>query len=913
MTNELAWWLRYQAGRGPERSLQLSPGAVLTIGRGSDSGITLDDPDVSRLHARLEMRAEGVWIKDLGSGNGTYIDGQRITSHLWKPGQTLRLGAVQFELKRGDRPAPEHGRHGARPNRVARELNASSLRVAWRIKATRRADKEHAITIPTGKSLSVGRDPKSSIVLDDSTVSRRHARIVTRPDGARVQDLNSENGTIIDGKRISEGHWSIGQRLEIGDFVFSLGLGSDDSDYDRVLSARNLRRRNRNRIASGYIERLRIFVSYSRRDMDVADKLAAALEKEDLEVIVDRRDLPYGEEWQRELADFIRNSDTVLFLVSANSLASQWCKWELAQVRDLRKRLFPLAIATVAVEDLPEELGRVHILPQQGIFDFAKHLPQLVSALNTDRAWVKEHTRLADWAREWRARGKPAAMLLRGPALEAAEIWKSQRPKTEQAAEAVVELIEASRRGRVRRRFNWAAAGAGMLAGGLVAGWMYHAQHTLGELANLLVTGLRGSVAELKEQLAVAKQETRMERDARREAEQHAKEERLKRQEAEQRVTELEKERANLGKAIDDIRTKLVVARRSNDKKLEDDLVRELRGAEQRLRIIEDESRSAVDKGRLQQTFTGHAQPIYALAIDPGGDVAITGSRDNTAAIWDVASGKRLTVLRPHHGDVLSVAITPDGKHIVTGSEDKRARLWTRSDGKQVAILAEHTSDVTTVAVTPDNQRVITGSADRTILIWDIATRKRIGKIEGHEGQVNRVRVTPDGRHIVSGSADKTLRIWDASTLQEIAKLDGRQLDGRHGLSGDIVDVAIFRYDGDLHVISASADNTVRIWKLRDILEGAKDPPPPLYSLNVLERGITSVAVTPDGTRVVVALADKYNSVWIWDFVKDTIVSKLEKGHEERVLCVAVFPDGRRILTGSADKSARVWTISPDN
>ena len=504
MTNELAWWLRYRSGRGPDRSVQLSPGAQLTVGRASESDIILDDPEISRSHAKLQMRAEGVWVVDLGSGNGTYIDGQRITSHLWKPGQILRLGTVQCELNRGASPAPALGQHRAKPNGAARELDtvgralgskqgpADVLRIAWRLKTPLEADKEHAITIATGKSLTIGRDRKSDIVLDHPTVSRRHARIEMRPDGARVRDLKSENGIIIDGKRISEAHWSVGQRLEIGDFAFSLEISSDDSSFERVISTLNLKKRKRSQIASDLIERLRIFVSYSRRDLAAADKLAAALERKGFEVIVDRRDLPYGEEWQRELADFVRNSDTVLFLVSAHSVASQWCKWELAQVAELRKRLFPIAIGSVAVEALPEELGRRHILPQEGLFDFDEHFSDLVKALNTDRAWVKEHARLADWAREWRARGKPGAMLLRGPALEVAEIWQQQRPKAETAAEAVLELIQASRRGRLRRRGTWAAGSVVMLACLLAVGWMYLGLHgALTELANSVVAGKR--------------------------------------------------------------------------------------------------------------------------------------------------------------------------------------------------------------------------------------------------------------------------------------------------------------------------------------------------------------------------------------------------------------------------------------
>ena len=86
-------------------------------------------------------------------------------------------------------------------------------------------------------------------------------------------------------------------------------------------------------------DRLKLFVSYSRRDMAATDALVERLEAEGFEVTIDRRDLPYGEEWQAELADFIRAADTVVWLVSPASVASKWCNWELGEVQRLNKRL----------------------------------------------------------------------------------------------------------------------------------------------------------------------------------------------------------------------------------------------------------------------------------------------------------------------------------------------------------------------------------------------------------------------------------------------------------------------------------------------------------------------------------------------------------------------------------------------
>ena len=105
-------------------------------------------------------------------------------------------------------------------------------------------------------------------------------------------------------------------------------------------------------------EKLKVFISYSRQDLTSADELVAALEENGFEVIIDRRDLPYGEEWQAELADFIRTSDTIVWLISPTSVASQWCNWELGEVARRNKRLIPVMITPVAPSALPEALGK---------------------------------------------------------------------------------------------------------------------------------------------------------------------------------------------------------------------------------------------------------------------------------------------------------------------------------------------------------------------------------------------------------------------------------------------------------------------------------------------------------------------------------------------------------------------------
>ena len=206
-------------------------------------------------------------------------------------------------------------------------------------------------------------------------------------------------------------------------------------------------------------EKLIVFVSYSRADLDTANALVAALDDK-FNVIIDRRNLPYGEEWQAELANFIRSSDTVVWLVSPESVSSKWCNWELGEVTRLKKRLVPVTVRGIDPAALPEALGKIQLLPAAGTFSIEQDLADLVETLETDRAWLKDATRLAEDAYQWIGKGHDSALLLRGRALADAEKWSSQRPNAVLSPPAeALELILASRKRAGQRRNWWIASG----------------------------------------------------------------------------------------------------------------------------------------------------------------------------------------------------------------------------------------------------------------------------------------------------------------------------------------------------------------------------------------------------------------------------------------------------------------------
>ena len=90
-------------------SPSLDPGLVrvldstaLTLGRGAQNDLALDSDDfASARHARIEPRRDGVWVEDIGSTNGTYVNGARISkARVLRNGDVIRVGATDLRYER---------------------------------------------------------------------------------------------------------------------------------------------------------------------------------------------------------------------------------------------------------------------------------------------------------------------------------------------------------------------------------------------------------------------------------------------------------------------------------------------------------------------------------------------------------------------------------------------------------------------------------------------------------------------------------------------------------------------------------------------------------------------------------------------------------------------------------------------
>jgi WD40 repeat protein len=595
----------------------------------------------------------------------------------------------------------------------------------------------------------------------------------------------------------------------------------------------------------------KVFVSYSRKDREFVTRMADDLETRGIEVFRDTEDILPTEEWRTRLRTLIGQADTVLFVISPNSAASPECHWELDYARSLNKRFATIVYEEVAPDTIPEYLSSLNYIFFTPSDDFQRSLEHLVTALNTDIGWIREHTRLGLLARRWDGKGRPGSQVLRGDDLSAAEQWIAARPKGAPApTEVHREYIKESRDAATRRLRYWVT----------------------GSLSVAVLTLVLAFFALVQRQNAI-EQRTQAE------------------QERDRALTTESRFLADLSRqqseADNPVTGMLLALEALPDQK--HSIKRPFVPEAQRSLY------SALQRNRKLAVSRVHDYSVDRVILSPDGTRMVTVSViGDSLLLWDSGTGRLVSELKGHRDMVVSVAFSPDARSFVTGSWDNTARLWNAESGELIAVLEAHTSAVNHVCFSPDGKQILTSSHDGTARLWDVESKQTRMTLESHNGNIYRATFSPDGTRILT-DAYETSRLWNAKTGAGIAVLK------------KIIVPTEARFSPDsARVVSISKDKTARLW---DAATGRE-----LAVLKGHRARINQAVFSPDGRRLVTVSGDLVstpndNTARIWDAGTGAHVAVL-RGHTKLVDSAVFSPNGSTLVTVSWDHSARLWNAA---
>ncbi|HEV3260118.1 MAG TPA: protein kinase [Gemmataceae bacterium] len=215
-----------------------------------------------------------------------------------------------------------------------------------------------------------------------------------------------------------------------------------------------------------------------------------------------------------------------------------------------------------------------------------------------------------------------------------------------------------------------------------------------------------------------------------------------------------------------------------------------------------------VANGTLVRALPGHKDSISDVAFSGDGRLLVSVSDDNTARLWDAATGAAVDTL--HGRDAFtSVSFSPDAgsPHLVAlGGADGSLKLWD-TDARQVTDLRGHGKAVRSVAFRPGSHWLASAGEDKTVKLWDMDTGKELFALPGYPALVHDLAFSPDGRRLATAGHDGMVKLWDMTTHQEVLTL---------GRSPTALVALAFRPDGrqlavcsrgDLRLFDAPADS----------------------------------------------------------------------------------------------------------
>ncbi|MEL6903345.1 MAG: ribosome assembly protein 4, partial [Cyanobacteria bacterium J06606_4] len=125
-----------------------------------------------------------------------------------------------------------------------------------------------------------------------------------------------------------------------------------------------------------------------------------------------------------------------------------------------------------------------------------------------------------------------------------------------------------------------------------------------------------------------------------------------------------------------------------------------------------------------------------------------------------------------------NASFSPDGSRIVTASEDQTARVWDAASGQQIAELGGHSATVLNASFSPvDGSRIVTASEDQTARVWDATSGQQIAELGGHSATVLNASFSPDGSRIVTASEDNSARVWEFYPFRDLLVLGCNHLN----------------------------------------------------------------------------------------------------------------------------------------
>jgi len=287
---------------------------------------------------------------------------------------------------------------------------------------------------------------------------------------------------------------------------------------------------------------------------------------------------------------------------------------------------------------------------------------------------------------------------------------------------------------------------------------------------------------------------------------------------------------------------------------------------------------------------------INCVALSKSGELALIGYCDGSIGYCDikdgVISGMRIIGKDPNGNQLGAIVISPDG-YAFAESAGTVVRVWEMKTGREIMCLEGYNGYYNQLSFSEDGHKLLVANCKgknnwpACMTLVDISGDTPSIVYPGDQtGDVSAVALSPDN-HRVASMNKGMITVWDSTNGQAVSRW-------RH-TNYEVNDI-IKSYSAEDHVVIPYSDEYS--------IEMRADQSPPLVLRNPYIWGLSSIAISPDGKRILSGGGDGFMRLWtlegrkIWEYP-----------HESQVVKVAFHPDGHRALAGCWNGDVYVWEL----
>jgi len=291
----------------------------------------------------------------------------------------------------------------------------------------------------------------------------------------------------------------------------------------------------------------------------------------------------------------------------------------------------------------------------------------------------------------------------------------------------------------------------------------------------------------------------------------------------------------------------------------------------------------------------GHELAVVSVAASLDSNYVVTGSRDKSAKLWELSTGREVRSFLGHDFSVTSVDISRDGKYLLTGSNDETARLWEMETGKEIFSVNPVKERITHVAISPDMKFFVTAALRYNAHVYDFNSKKKLTEIEvspesNHNGVD--IAISPDSKWVAFGEDNRLVNVYSSTDWHKAFTFEYGA-----GWCGGCATYVTFSPDSK-NAFMVSHHGSAKKYDLSTgklVTQYADEIDDP-----------SSIAVSPDGKKVVVATKKE---IFVWDSESGKELYKFNPGVEQEINQTIFSRDSKQLIISCDNNTAFLWDL----